>query len=120
METKLKKSTIWMIVLVSLFILGTIGGHRLTFASSEKTIKADLSAEDTAKVTPEVAPEPKANIETTAKMTPLPIPQEKTEKADKQKKPERKIIKPKLVKKVEPVYPDEAKKAGLEGAVVLE
>jgi len=52
-------------------------------------------------------------------MTPLPTPQEKTGKTDKQKRPERKIIKPKLVKKVEPVYPDEAKKDGLEGAVVV-
>jgi TonB family protein len=126
METKLKKSTIWMIVLVSLFIQGTIGGYRLTFASAEKAIKEDLKAEDTVEIIPEADQEPTtdqvpiANAEPTAVVTPLPAPQENTEKADKQKKPERKIIEPKLVKKVEPVYPDEAKEAGLEGAVVLE
>jgi TonB family protein len=125
METKLKKSTVWMIVLVSLLVLGTIGGHRLTFASAEKTVKEDLKVEDTAKVRPKSEPEPATYPASTAKAeplavaTPLPAPQEKTEKTDKQIKPGRKIIKPKLVKKVEPVYPDEAKKAGLEGAVVV-
>lgn len=126
METKLKKSTIWMIVLVSLFILGTIGGHRLTFALAEKTVIEDLNDEDTAEVKPKPDPEPTTEPEPTtyaeplAVATPLPTPQEKTEKAEKQIKPGRKIIKPKLVKKVDPVFPDEAKKAGLEGAVVLE
>jgi len=120
METKLKKSTTLMIALIALFIVGAISGHRLTFASAEKTIKPDLYAKVTAEITPEAVPEPTANAEATAKMTPLSTPQKNTEKVDKQKRPERKIVKPKLVKKVEPVYPDEAKKAGLEGAVVVE
>jgi TonB family protein len=114
METKLKKSTIWMIVLVSLFILGIIGSHRLSFASTEKSIKEDLKPERTAQVKPDAKPEP------TTAVAPIPAQQEKPDKADKQKKTERKIIKPKLVKKVDPVYPDEAKKAGLEGTVVVE
>jgi TonB family protein len=126
METKLKKSTIWTIVLVSLFILGTIGGHRLTFASAEKSVIEDLNAEDTAEVRPKPDPEPAIHPESTTNSEPptvalhLPAPQEKTEKPEKKIKPGRKIIKPKLVKKVEPVYPDEAKKDGLEGTVVLE
>jgi TonB family protein len=120
MDTKLKKSTIWMIVLLAFFVLGTIGGHRLTFASAEKTVKEDLSTHNRAEIFQEADPKPRASAEPSSQTTPSPAPQEKTDPADKQKEPERKIIKPKLVKKVDPVYPDEAKKAGLEGSVVLE
>ncbi len=120
METRLKKSTIWMIALMSLCILGTISGHRWTFASSEKTFNADFNTENVAEFKRETDPETTAKAESPALATPLTTSQEKSEKSDKLKRTERKIVKPKLVKKVEPVYPDEAKEAGLEGTVVVE
>lgn len=120
METTLKKSTIWMIVLASLFILGIISGHRLTFASAEKTIKEGIKIKDAAEVKPKTEPSPTAKAKPLGVEKPMPAPQEKSEKVDKLKLGKTIFAKPKLVKKVEPVYPDEAKEAGLEGAVVVE
>jgi TonB family protein len=119
METQLKKSTVWMIALISVFIVGAIAGHRLTFASAEKAVIEGLHAEDKAEVRLKTDPYPSANPEPSIRMAASPVQQEKTETADKQKTRERKIVKPKLVKKVDPVYPDEAKEAGVEGAVVV-
>ncbi len=119
METRIKKSCIGMIVLASLFILGTISGHRLTFASMEEAVKEGIKIKATAESKPQTEPAPTAKAEPLAEGKPLPATQEKTEKADKLKIAERIIVKPKLVKKVEPVYPDEAAKEGIEGVVVI-
>jgi TonB family protein len=120
METQLKKSTIWMIVLIAVFIVGTITVHRLTFASAEKTVIEGLHEEVKAETGTKTDPQPAVKPAPPTVTPPSPAPQEQTETADKKKTRERKIVKPKLVKKVDPVYPDEAKEAGLEGAVVVE
>jgi TonB family protein len=122
METTLKKSTVWIIVLASLFILGITSGHRLIFAAAEKAIQEEPRSEKAKEVKPKTAPSPAptAKAESLALGKTVPAPQEKSEKADKPKAAERIIVKPKLVKKVDPVYPDEAKKEGIEGVVVVE
>jgi TonB family protein len=115
METKLKRSAILMIGLIALFVLGAVAGHRLTFSPAKSSTETGSMNEGIPESTIEIK-----NVETSANVEPLPIPQEKKEKTDKEKSAEKKITKPKLIKKVEPVYPKEAKEAGIEGAVILE
>jgi len=99
MDTNLKKSTITVMVVAAFLFVLAIAGSRLMFATDkpETTIeKADLD---------------------------LPVVQEQDqEKQEKEKKKSAKkdVKPPKLIKKVEPVYPQEAKDAGIEGAVTLE
>ena len=102
METKLKKSTLSVIILASVLIIGITAGHRLTFASIETEILPEHI----------VLPENEALSERTG-AEPEISPQKK-ETAKKVHQP------PKLIKKIDPVYPDEARKAGLEDTVVLE
>jgi TonB family protein len=99
MDTKIKKSTIAVMgALAFLLVLG-ISGSRLIFANAQanSTIeKADYKLPDIAA-------------------------QDQKEQEQEQKKSEKKDIKPpKLLTQVDPVYPEEARKAGIEGIVVVE
>ena len=99
MDTKLKKSNIVVMVLAAFLIVGGIAGSKLTFARAEhepRTEKKDL-------VLPGLQ-EKEKTVQT----------EEKKESKDKDVRP------PKLIKKVGPTYPQEAKEAELEGAVILE
>ena len=99
MDTNLKKSTITVMVVAAFLFVLAIAGSRLMFATDkpETTIeKADLA---------------------------LPIVQEQDQEKqeEEKKKSEKKDVKPpKLIKRVEPVYPDDARKAGIEGTVTVE
>jgi TonB family protein len=98
MDTNLKKSTIGVMVLAAFLVLIGIAGSRLTFATSEN----------------EPAME-KADTEFSA------VQEKDQKKAQEKEKSEKQDVKPpELIKKVDPVYPAEARKAGIEGAVTLE
>ncbi len=100
MDTKLKKSNILVTALAALLVVGGIAGSRLTFARAEHETK--IESEDL--IIPAVLQE-----------------KEKTDQTEEKKISKGKEVKPaKLIKKVEPNYPDEAKEAELEGAVVVE
>lgn len=104
METKLKKSTLSVIVLAAVVTIGIIAGHRITFASPDQEIRPE----------PIVLPENEVMSEDKV-AEPVISPQEQEkEKTKKVEKP------PKLIKSVDPEYPDEARKKGLEDAVVVE
>lgn len=75
METQLKKSSLVMIVLLAILLVGGLTGYRLTFAAPA----------------PEVTPGQEAHIKH-----------------------------PKLIKKVDPIYPKEAKQRELVGTVAVE
>lgn len=99
MDTNLKKSTITVMVVAAFLFLSGIAGSRLIFATgkAESTIeKVDFMLPD--------------------------LPEQDTKEQDeKEKKSSKKDIKPpKLIRKVEPVYPQEARDAGIEGTVTLE
>jgi len=99
MDTNLKKSTITLMVVSAFLFVLAIAGSRLMFATdkSETTIeKADLALPD------------------------LQEQDKKEEDQEKDKSVKKDIKPPKLIKKVEPVYPDEARKAGIEGTVTVE
>jgi TonB family protein len=114
MDTRLNKTTICMIAFFAFFIVGATAGHRLNFAAAtDNNAKESLAAIQT-----EPSTEVRAVDE--AKALPEPMLQEKTEKTDKEKRQERKIVKPKLIKKVDAAYPTEAKEAGIEGNVIVE
>ena len=99
MDTNLKKSTITVMVAAAFLFVLAIAGSRFIFATDkpETTVeKADLA---------------------------LPIVQEQDQEKqeEEKKKSEKKDVKPpKLIKRVEPVYPDDARKAGIEGTVTVE
>jgi TonB family protein len=94
MDTNLKKSTITVMVVTAFMLLIAITGSRLIFATAEP----EVAAVTTGRENPELA-----NRGT----------QEKDKKG-------REVIPSKLIRKVEPVYPDEAKEADIEGTVTLE
>jgi TonB family protein len=99
MDTKLKKSNILVMALAALLVVGGIAGSKLTFARVEH---------DT-------------GIESADLITPVLQEKEKTDQTGEKKESIGKEVKPpKLIKKVEPTYPEEAKEAELEGAVVVE
>lgn len=96
METQLKKSTVVFIVMVSVLFLGTIIGNRLTFATDNSEVIPDVF-EETHEVMYVQEQEKKPPVRAKGDIKP-----------------------PKLIKKVDPVYPQEAKKEGIEGVVVIE
>lgn len=99
MDTKIKKSTIAVMVAAAFLLVLGIAGSRLIFAKDQ----------------PESAIE-KADY----KLPDLPA-QDQKEQEQEQKKSEKTDIKPpKLLKQIDPVYPGEARKAGIEGIVVVE
>lgn len=99
MDTNLKKSTIAvMVVTAFLFLLG-IAGSRMIFATG----KAESTIENVDFLLPGLQEQDTIEQD-----------QEKDKSAKKDIKP------PKLIKKVDPVYPQEARDAGIEGIVTLE
>ena len=101
METRLKKSSFWALVLTAGLCLIFISGTRTTFAA----------------YTSEEFPSAKQD---------KPVVQQDIQ-AVKQEQKEEKPVKatqditpPKLIKKVDPVYPEIAKQAGVQGDVVIE
>ena len=99
MDTNLKKSTITVMMVVAFLLVAAIAGSRLIFA----TDKPEATMENADFALPDIQEQTKKEQD-----------QEKKKSAKKNIKP------PKLIKKVEPVYPDEARKAGIEGAVTVE
>ncbi len=99
MDTKLKKSTITVMVVAAFVLVSGIAGSRLIFATTE----------------------PEATVEKAELMLPVLQEQDKKEQEKEKVSDVGKDVKPpKLIKKVEPVYPDEARKAGIEGTVTVE
>jgi TonB family protein len=99
MDTKLKKSNVVVIALAAFLVVGGIAGSRLTFARSEQQTRTE------------------------SKDLVLPVLQEKEKTAqteEKKKSKDKDVKPPKLIKKVDPAYPDEAKEAELEGIVTVE
>jgi len=83
METHLKKSSVFLIFVISVFLLGATAGHRLAFTPTIDSVPTSES-----------------------------IQEKSTE--------DKKIVPPKLIKKVEPIYPKEARNAHIEGTVIVE
>ncbi len=99
MDTNLKKSTIGVMVLAGFLILAGITSSRFTFATSKIEPVMEMADSEFSMIQEKDQP------------------QQTQEKG----KSDRKDVKPpKLIKKVEPVYPEEAKEKGIEGTVTLE
>ncbi|MBN1273237.1 MAG: M56 family metallopeptidase [Candidatus Aminicenantes bacterium] len=99
MDTNIKKSTVMVMVAAAVLLVLGIAGSRLIFAIDKletTSPKADFVLKDLAEQTQS----------------------EKDQKKDTSKK--KNIKPPKLLKSVDPVYPKEARKAGIEGVVILE
>lgn len=96
METETRKSTTFLILLVSFLLIGLIAAHKWTFASEKSEAKAESMSEFSL------------------------LNQDQKKKEQKEGKPVHVDKKPKLIKMVEPEYPEEAEKEGIEGEVVIE
>jgi TonB family protein len=90
METHLNKPAMLVIALAAFLLVGGIAGYRLTFAAPEEAALAETLVVEPARVHD------------------LPGVQDKD------------VKKPKLIRRVDPVYPDEAKKSGIAGTVAVE
>ena len=91
METRLKKSTVCLLVLVSCLIFGLIASYRMTFALDKGTNSP-------------------VNV----------VKQEEQKEKEKVVRARGDIKPPKVIKKVEPEYPEESRKEGIDGVVILE
>ena len=103
METKLKKSTVGAILFASLILIGMIAGYRLTFAAVDN------------KVLPEIV--------TSDEITGHNVLQEKEKQKEEESTPVRAtghIKPPKLIKRIDPIYPEIARQSKVEGVVILE
>ncbi len=99
MDTNLKKSTIGVMVLAATLVLSGIAGSRFIFATSEN----------------EPSMEKVNSASSMIQEKEQPMQEKEKEKSDRQE-----VKPPKWIKKVDPVYPPEAKEAGIEGSVTLE
>jgi protein TonB len=96
METQLKKRSVALIVAASIMVIGIVAGNRVSFATGEGMEAPKVMVSDN---NPRI----------------LPPEQEKPPvRAKGEVKP------PKLIKMIDPVYPEEAKKKGIEGVVIVE
>jgi len=103
METQLKKSTVGVILFVSLLLIGMMVGYRLTFAAVDN------------KVLPEIV--------TSNEITGHNVLQEKEKQKEEESAPVRAtgdIKPPKLIKMVKPIYPEIARQSKVEGVVIIE
>jgi TonB family protein len=91
----MKKKTLAMIVIVAFLFLFGITSQKFTFAFTNQTDHSDMTKNSDISL------------------------QEKKESAEDQDKAKEKIKAPKIIVKIPPVYPDEAKKKKLEGIVIL-
>lgn len=94
METQLKKGTVLLIVAASIIVIGIVAGNRVSFATGDIPAK-NVTVYGDSQVSP-------------------PAQEKQPVRASGDIKP------PKLLKKVEPVYPEEARKKGIEGVVIIE
>jgi TonB family protein len=102
METRLKKTTLVLAGCLAFLFLILITGYRLTFASVEyEDVNPTVSA-----IEPSLQEQSQSQEKQTQKTDPI--------------RATGKIEAPKLIKKVDPVYPDAARKEGIEGIVILE
>jgi len=98
METQMKKSSILLILVVSMLLLGVTTGNILIFATTTDSV-----------------PSPESIVPTSV------LIQDGERKVDQERSTvDKKIVPPKLIRKVEPIYPKEAINAHIEGTVVVE